>query len=593
MQNLIQAIAYISIAATAISYLFDFIFLLIGIAAIHRQKIFFMRHASAGSPPTMAVLVPCFNEEKSIVKSIAFLRRIRYPGLQVIMINDGSRDQTLACMVKELGLKPVHAKPLGTIPTAKLREIYRSTCGRFTVIDKENGGKADSLNAGINLAETELVTCVDADTLIHENALARLVAPFIEDPRIIAVGGNVRIKNGSEAASDFPSRLRAPKKLLPRLQAVEYVRSINIARNALSRLNANLIISGAFGVFQTRLLRELSGYEKMSKGEDFELVMRLHLAMLEKGRPYRIGQVYFADAFTDGPESIRELASQRKRWQVGFISTLRAHAAKLLRFPKSPAAFFALPYLLFFELLAPLFQLVSYVVLPLLFVFQILELRFLVLTAAAAAFNACINTGFLAVDFHYHSFYGGREKARLYCAALCEPFFYHQLNCYWKFSGAVESLRKVFIKAAWRPPRGQNAKEAPREREAVERINTWDCGLEIGTNHTSLYRERIIILSLVGQFKPADIDRFRMLVEYYRKKNRQRFILEMKELEELSTAALAFILKLSRELKGGNGGLVILQPHQKIRDELRISNAKKEIQVVQHYADAIQGLQFR
>jgi cellulose synthase/poly-beta-1,6-N-acetylglucosamine synthase-like glycosyltransferase/anti-anti-sigma regulatory factor len=593
MQDLISTIAYFSIAATAISYLFDFFFLLIGIAAIHRQKSFFMRHASAANPPTMAVLVPCFNEEKSIVNSIAYLRRIRYPGLQVIMINDGSRDRTLERMARELGLKPVHAKPIGTIQTAKLREIYRSDCGRFIVIDKENGGKADSLNAGINLAETELVTCVDADTLIHENALMRLVAPFIDDSRIVAVGGNVRIKNGSEAVKDFPSRLVAPKKILPRLQAVEYVRSINIARNAFSSLNANLIISGAFGVFKTQLLRELSGYEKMSKGEDFELVMRLHLALLSQGRPYLIGQVYFADAFTDGPESIHELASQRKRWQIGFISTLRAHAGKLLRFPRSPAALFALPYLMFFELLAPLFQLVSYVVLPLLVILRILNLRFLVLAAAAAAFNALINTGFLAVDFHHHSFYSGGEKTKLFGAALCEPFFYHQLNCYWKFAGAVESLRKVFIKAAWRPPRGQNAKEIPRERIAAERINHWDQGLEIGTNHTSLYRERIIIISLVGQFKPADIDRFRTLIAYYRKKNRQRFILEMKELNELSTAALEFIFELNRELKSDNGGLVILQPDQKIRDELRISNAKKEIQVVLHYADAIQELQFR
>ncbi len=592
MPNVIEAIAYFSIAATFASYIYDFLFLLIGIGSIHSQKRFFMRFQSVEHLPTIAILVPCFDEEKSISRSIAFLRRIRYPGLQIIMINDGSRDQTLFHMIKELDLKPIHAKSQGNIQTAPLKQIYNSSCGRFTVIDKENGGKADSLNAGINLADAELVTCVDADTLIHENALLRLVTPFLDDPRVIAVGGNVRIKNGSEEAADFPSRLRAPKKLLPRLQAVEYIRSINIARNALAKLNSNLIISGAFGVFKTQMLRELSGYEKMSKGEDFELVMRLHLAMLEKGLPYRIGQVYFADAFTDGPESIRELSSQRKRWQIGFISTLRAHAGKILRFPKAPAAFFALPYLVFFELILPILQLVSYVVIPLLVILRMIGSRFLVLAAAAAVFNACINIGFLTADFHYHSFYSSREKAKLYWTALCEPFFYHQLNCYWKFTGTVECLLKVFVKAAWRPLRGENAREISRVNENFKQINNWDRGLEIGTNHTSLYSERIIILSLEGQFKPADIDRFRMLVDYYRKKKRQRFIIEMKDLVELSSEALAFILKLSRELKGCNGGLVILQPNQKINDELRISNAKKEIHVVQHYAKAIQELKF-
>jgi cellulose synthase/poly-beta-1,6-N-acetylglucosamine synthase-like glycosyltransferase len=593
MSPLIVAIAYFSIAAASLSYCCDFFFLLLGIRSIRKQKRLFMRRELNGRLPTVAILVPCFNEEKSILRSIAFLRRIRYPGLQIILVNDGSADLTFARMAEELGLKPIHAKSLGAIPTARLREVYRSACGRFTVIDKENGGKADSLNAGINFAEAELVTCVDADTLIQENALQRLVSPFLDDPRVIAVGGNVRIKNGSEKTGLFPARLLAPKKFLPRLQALEYIRSIGIVRNALSSLNANLIISGAFGIFRTRLLRELSGYEKMSKGEDFELVMRLHLSMLEKGLPYRIGQVYFADAFTDGPESMRELSAQRKRWQIGFISTLRAHAGKMFRFPLAPAAFFALPYLVFFELLLPLLQLLSYLVVPLLFALQLLGARFLALVVLAAAFNAGINASFLAADFHFNSFYPGGEKAKLFLAALGEPFFYHQLNCYWKFAGTIDCLRMVFVKAAWKPPRGQDTREAPRDREPAGRINVWDRGLKIGTNHTSLYRERIVIFSLAGHFKPADIDDFRILVDYCRKKNRQHFILEMKDLAELSTEALAFVLKLARVLKGCKGGLVILQPNQRIGDELRISNAKKEIPVFHHYADAIQELQFR
>jgi anti-anti-sigma factor len=150
----------------------------------------------------------------------------------------------------------------------------------------------------------------------------------------------------------------------------------------------------------------------------------------------------------------------------------------------------------------------------------------------------------------------------------------------------------VFVKAAWKPPRGQSTRENPKDRESSGRINPWDRGLKVSTNHTSLYRERIVIIALEGHFKPADIADFRMLVEYYRKKKRQRFILEMKDLAELSTEALAFVLKLARELNGRNGRLVILKPSQKISDELRISNAKKEIKVFHHYADAIQELCF-
>jgi biofilm PGA synthesis N-glycosyltransferase PgaC len=586
-------VAWVGILYTGISYSFDLFFALAGFITIKRQK---KRETSRqiqdSSYPTLDILVPCYNEKKSLPQSLKYLKQIQYPRLRVIIVNDGSIDDSLEILQKELGLTSylVEYKPL--IPTQKVNDIYISSCNRFIVVDKVNGGKADSLNTAINLSNSELVCCVDADTIIKEDALKKLVKPFLHNREVVASGGNVRIKNGSEQSTAFPTRLKAPAKLFVKLQVIEYVRSINIARNALAVFNANLIISGAFGIFKTAILKHIGGYEKFSKGEDFELVTRIHFYMRQKKEPYKIAQVYLADAFTDGPESIKELVSQRKRWQVGLVSTLRAHIFKFFKFPLSPITLFSLPYFTLFEIISPLVQLFSYAAIPVFALFKLIDPRYFFYLLILTAYNSLVNIFFLAVDFHFSSFYARRDKFALLTASLLDPFFYHQLNCWWKLLGTVDYLRKTTIRAAWNPPRGDRDFKS-RLGEITGTPNTDEQKrLLMTTDYKSLYRDAIVIVSLADAFESDDVRDFNSLVDYFGKKKRTRFIFEMRKLKNISPQALANLVQVSGQLKKRGGGLVVLNPSRRLEDQFKISNVIKDVRIAKNYSDAIKELKY-
>lgn len=593
--KLTELLVVIGLIYMVCTYSIDLLFSLVGLVTIkwrvHKNK---KRDYPDKVYPSLNVIVPCYNEEKAISRSIKALREVDYPNLTITIVNDGSSDKTFDILKKELALEScfVDAKP--TILTEEIKDTYASSCNKFIVIDKINGGKADSLNAGINLSNSELVCCVDADTIIKKQALKEIVKPFIYDKRVVAAGGNVRIKNNSDRLKDFPSRLRSPKKMIATFQVIEYIRSINVARNALALINGNLIISGAFGVFKIDVLREIGGYEKFSKGEDFELITRIHFHMLRKKQPYRIPQVYSADSFTDAPERYRELKSQRKRWQVGLVSTLRAHFFKFFRFPFKAITFFSLPYFIIFEIFSPLVQVLTYILIPFLWIFNLIDMRYLILLSITIGYSCLINLLFLAIDFSLSSYYRLSDKFDLVLTSFAEPFFYHQLNCYWKVLGTIDSLKNVFVRAAWTPPRNvadfksvlvddSNALVTPGSKK----------GLRFAADHKSLYEKKIVILALLGSFTVPDIEDFEKVVDYYfRKKKRKKIILEMKLLENLSSEALSVIIRYAKELKRKRGGMVVINPNDKIEDELRISNAVKVIKIFKNFSDAIKELQY-
>lgn len=586
--KLSELFVIIGLAYMVCTYSIDLIFSLLGLFAIKwRKRKNKRRDYPDDAYPSLNIIVPCYNEEKAVSRTIAALREVDYPKLTITLVNDGSSDNTFAVLEKELHLEPCFVEAKSHIPTEEVKDTYASSCNTFVVIDKINGGKADSLNAGINLSNSDLVCCVDADTIIKKDALKEIVKPFIYDKKVVAAGGNVRIKNNSHKLKDFPNRLRSPGKMIATFQVIEYIRSINVARNALALINGNLIISGAFGVFDTGILREVGGYEKFSKGEDFELITRIHFHMLKKKKPYKIPQVYTADSFTDAPERYRELKSQRKRWQIGLVSTLRAHFFKFFRFPFRAITFFSLPYFIIFEIFSPIVQFLTYFLIPILWAFKIIDLRYLILLLITIGYSCLINLLFLAIDFSLSSYYRFGDKFDLILTSFAEPFFYHQINCYWKVLGTIDSLRNVFVKAAWTPPR--NVKDFKSvlvsSSNALETSGTKK-GLRFVSDHKSLYKERIVILALLGSFTIPDIEDFEKVINYYKKKKRKKIILEMKNLQNMSSEALSVILKHARTLRRRNGGIVVINPNDKIGDELRISNAVKEVKVFKSYSDA-------
>ncbi len=584
-----ELIVIIGLIYMIVTYSIDLFFALVGLCAIKwrvskNKKNDFPDEAF----PSLNVIVPCYNEEKSISRSIKALSEVDYPNLSITIVNDGSHDKTFSILKQELALEPCIINSNSNIPTAEIKETYVSSCNKFIVIDKINGGKADSLNTGINLSNSDLVCCVDADTVIKKHALRELVKPFIYDKKVVAAGGNVRVKNDSDKLKYFPERLKSPKKMIATFQVIEYIRSINVARNALALINGNLIISGAFGVFKTGILRELGGYEKFSRGEDFELITRIHFHMLKKKVPYSIPQVYSADSFTDAPERYRELKSQRKRWQVGLVSTIRAHFFKFLRFPFRAITFFSLPYFIIFEIISPIVQLLTYLLIPLLWILHVIGSRYFIMLLIAVAYSCLINILFLVIDFLLSPYYRFGDCCDLILTSFAEPFFYHQLNCYWKVLGTIESLKTVFVKAAWTPPRNvEDFRSVLIEKKDVLATPASKKGLRIAADHRSLYHERIIILALLGSFTIPDIEGFKKVLDYYySKKKRKKFIIELAKLDNMSSEALAAIIEYAKKMRSKDGGLVIINPNTKIEDELKISNAVKVVKIFKNFTDA-------
>jgi cellulose synthase/poly-beta-1,6-N-acetylglucosamine synthase-like glycosyltransferase len=267
--------------------------------------------------PRISILVPAYNEAKGIVDSVRSLLALDYPQLEVIVINDGSTDDTIERLVAGFGLREVLRPTPPYLPCNKpVHAVYAPHSQlRLLVIDKENGGKADSLNAGINFAAYPLFCSVDADSILEQDALAKTALPFIEDPyRTVATGGLVRVANGCRVEHGRVAQARLPQPRLAMFQVVEYARAFFGARTGWSALNGLLIISGAFGLFNREAVIAAGGYRTDTVGEDGELVTRLHRTCRDARRPYRI--VYIADpvCWTEVPETTRFLRRQRRRW---------------------------------------------------------------------------------------------------------------------------------------------------------------------------------------------------------------------------------------------------------------------------------------
>jgi len=263
--------------------------------------------------PPVSILVPAYNEEKTIVATVRSLLRLNYPSFEVVVINDGSTDGTCQAVIDAFGLVEFPEAYRARLKTAPVRRIFAAPGhGRVRLVDKDNGGKADSLNAGINTARSPLFCVVDADSILQPDSLARAVQPFLEDARMIAAGGVIRIVNGCKVKDGLLSEVDLPNKLLPLMQVIEYLRAFLFGRLGWSPLNALLIISGAFGVFYKERVIAAGGYRRDLVGEDMEMVVRLHNQMREEKRPYRIAFVPDPICWTEVPPTcVRFTASAR------------------------------------------------------------------------------------------------------------------------------------------------------------------------------------------------------------------------------------------------------------------------------------------
>jgi cellulose synthase/poly-beta-1,6-N-acetylglucosamine synthase-like glycosyltransferase len=312
----------------------------------------------------VSIVIPAYNEEGVIVESVRSLLRSHYAAFEVIAVNDGSTDQTLEVLTEEYRLVEDRRVPRARLTSKPVTACYRSLRDeRLVVIDKQNGGcRADAMNAGLRYARYPLFLAVDADTLLDVDALPRLVREFQVRPETVALGGIVRIANGSTVEAGHVTEARTPRELLVNLQIVEYLRAFLVGRTGWSRIGAVLIVSGAFGIFRREEVVAAGGYDPDSFAEDAELVVRLHKRCRERGQPYRIGFIADPVCWTEAPASLRTLKSQRNRWQRGLLQLLWDYRAMIGRRRYGSVGMFALPYFAAFEAVGPLIEVSGYLV---------------------------------------------------------------------------------------------------------------------------------------------------------------------------------------------------------------------------------------
>jgi cellulose synthase/poly-beta-1,6-N-acetylglucosamine synthase-like glycosyltransferase len=331
------------------------------------------------------------------------------------------------------------------IETAHVREVYRSRRnGALTVVDKENGGKADALNAALNFAENPLVCAVDADAILEPDALLRVVKPFLDDPAdVAAVGGIIRIANGCTIEDGRVVDIRLPRSHLVGLQVMEYLRAYLIGRTGWSEVNGLLIISGAFGLFRRDAVLAAGGYDTTTVGEDAELVVRLHRRYQEAGRPYRIAFVPDPVCWTEAPESLRVLGRQRRRWQRGLWQTLSRHRRMAFDPRYGVPGTLAYPYQLLFEAFGPLVEAFGYVTLLVSVLLGLLDVEFAVLFLTIAVLYGWLvsSASVLLEEVAFRRYRTWSDIARLLAYALFENAGYRQLHTWWRLTGIVDVFR--------------------------------------------------------------------------------------------------------------------------------------------------------
>ncbi|HSQ46925.1 MAG TPA: glycosyltransferase [Lutibacter sp.] len=396
--------------------------------------------------PSISIIAPAYNESLNIIENVRSLLSSHYVNYDVIIVNDGSKDDSLKKMIEAYDLVKVNFLINQQIPTKPIRAgVFKSTNPAFeklTVVDKENGGKADALNMGLNISNNQYVACIDVDCLLLENALQKMVKPFLEvtEEKVIATGGVIRIANSCIIKNGKLLDVNMPKKLIEKAQILEYLRAFLLGRMAWSRLNGLLVISGAFGLFDKKIAIEVGGYDTNTVGEDMEIIVRMRRHMEEINEKYKVAYIPDPLCWTEAPDNYKTFISQRNRWTRGTIETLRKHRKIGFNKKYKSLGMLSYPYWLFFERLAPVIEVIGIVYFAILmalnevrwdyaFAFIILAYLFTVLFSLVAIYSE---------ELTYHQYKKKGTGFKLLQISLLEPFVLHPFILYAAIRGNMD-----------------------------------------------------------------------------------------------------------------------------------------------------------
>ncbi|WPP48243.1 glycosyltransferase family 2 protein [Catalinimonas niigatensis] len=423
---------------------------------------------SSTSAPSISLLVPMYNEEINIIDSVRSLLSLQYNNYNVIVINDGSIDNSLRRLVEYFQLIPLEQKASGLLPTRKILGVYKSrnrAFGKLIVIDKLNGGKADALNAGLNISDSKLVATMDADSIISPDSLLKMVRPFLQNKvRVIATGAIVRIANSCKVEDGSMVNIQLSPNLLARFQTLEYLRVFLLSRIAWSRLNGLLIISGAFGLFDKEIAIKAGGYANDTVGEDMELVVRMRRYMQEIKQKYKVFYIPDPLCWTEAPSEIGILGRQRNRWARGTAETLYRHRKIFFNPRYGLMGMLSYPYWFFFEYLAPYIEVIGLLYFVGLLIWGTINWTFfLALLAVVYTFAVFMSVlALIAEEFSYHKYNRRSDTAKLVLTAFLDPVLYHPIILFNVLKGYLDLL---LGKKSWGNMKRKGFRKNPVERK--------------------------------------------------------------------------------------------------------------------------------
>jgi cellulose synthase/poly-beta-1,6-N-acetylglucosamine synthase-like glycosyltransferase len=397
-----------------------------------------------------SILVPAYNEENVIVECVKSFLRLDYPEYEVVVCNDGSKDNTLNILIDAFNLVEVDFEISKRYPCKEIKKVYYSkTEKNLIVVDKVNGGKADALNAAGNCASYPYIAAVDADSLLSGDSLKKIMQLFSSNPNTVAVGGIIRVSNGCKIENGEVLNVVMPKNLLEQIQVVEYLRAYLFGRMGWSYLKSLLIISGAFGVFRQDLVQKVKGWNTKSIGEDMELVVDLHKYNIENKLNKKIEFAPDPVCWTQVPSDIKSLSNQRDRWQRGLMETIFKNISILFNYKFKRLGFIAMPYFLFFELLSCVIEMLAYPLLLISFYLNIVNVTFFWIFLTLALIWGLFLTYFTIFleEISYSRYKSWKDFFKLFFAGFIENFGYRQIHSYWRFRGFIKYLLR--FKPTW------------------------------------------------------------------------------------------------------------------------------------------------
>lgn len=405
--------------------------------------------AASASTPGLSIIAPAYNEGATIIENVRSLLSVYYPNMELLVVNDGSKDDCLQKLIDAYQLQPVPVYINEQISTKQVKAVYKSinpVFHKLIVIDKENGGKADALNVGVNLSNQPYVVCIDVDCILEEDALLKMIKPFLESTskRVIASGGVVRIANSCEVEDGRLIKVHLPDQFLPRVQTLEYIRAFLLGRMAWSRLNGLLLISGAFGVFDKDILIKSGGYNHNTVGEDMELVVRMRRYMEENNLPYQVTYIPDPLCWTEAPASFKILGRQRNRWTRGTIETLNFHRKLFFNPRYGILGMLSYPYWFFFEYLAPIIEFLGFIIFLAFALLGLVEWGFFA-TLLVFIFSFGFMYSLFAMLMEvltYNQYKKKREMLILIITAITEPLIFHPFVVWSAIKGNIDFWRK-------------------------------------------------------------------------------------------------------------------------------------------------------